>query len=208
MPQGGLYAITDGPRSDLTRVVEAALYGGAVILQYRDKTRDTLRRAEEARAVRELCTRYRVPLIINDDIELAWAVGAAGVHLGQDDGGVAAARERLGNTAIIGASCYDSLQRAHELAEAGADYLAFGAFHPSPTKPDARRATPELLHDAKALGRPLVAIGGITVDNAPPLLEAGADFLAVISGVFAANDPGDAARHYAALFKNNEVSSS
>jgi len=196
----GLYAISDGPRPDLFAAVKAVLHGGAALLQYRDKTTDSARRAFEARALRELCARFEVPFIVNDDVELALAVGADGVHLGEDDGDVAAARARLGAGAIIGASCYDSLGRARQLAAAGADYLAFGAFFPSPTKPNARRATLDLLSEAKPLGLPLVAIGGITPDNAPPLIEVGADFLAAISGVFAQADPEAAARHYAALY--------
>jgi thiamine-phosphate pyrophosphorylase len=200
LPPGGLYAITDGPRPDLLQVVEAALRGGAALLQYRDKTQDHARRIEEARALRALAARHAVPLIVNDDVELAAAIDAAGVHLGESDGNFAAARARLGAGAIIGVSCYDSLARARLLAAAGANYLAFGAFHPSPTKPNAARATVELLREAKALGLPVVAIGGITPDNAPPLLAAGADFLAAVSGVFAGADPAQAAQRYAALF--------
>ncbi len=196
----GLYAITDGPRPDLLAAVKAALRGGAELLQYRDKTADSARRAFEARALRELCARHGVPFVVNDDVELALAAGADGVHLGEDDGDVAAARARLGTEAIIGASCYDSPARARQLAAAGADYLAFGAFFPSPTKPNARRATPDLLRAARPFGLPLVAIGGITPDNAPPLVDAGADFLAVISGVFAQADPEAAARRYAAMY--------
>ncbi len=196
----GLYAITDGPRIDLLDAAEAALRGGAAMLQYRDKTGDAQRRLAEARALRDLCARRQVPLIVNDDVELARAACAAGVHLGEDDGDVAAARAELGATAIIGVSCYDSLSRARDLAAAGADYLAFGAFHPSPTKPHARHATPLLLTDARTFGVPLVAIGGITSDNARPLIEAGADFVAVVSGVFAARDVAAAAEKYAKLF--------
>ena len=196
----GLYAITDGPRDDLVEVCTAALEGGARVLQYRDKTPDAARRLDEAHALQALCTRLGVPLIINDDVELALAVGAAGVHLGEDDGALADARARLGSGAIIGASCYDSLERARRMAAAGADYLAFGAFSPSPTKPHARRATTGLLRDARRLGKPLVAIGGITADNAPALIEAGADCVAVISALFAADDVRGAARRLSALF--------
>jgi thiamine-phosphate pyrophosphorylase len=196
----GLYAITDGPRSDLFAACEAALDGGATLLQYRDKTRDTDRRLEEARALAALSARYRVPLIVNDDVELAAATGADGVHLGQDDSDIASARTRLGASAIIGVSCYDSLERARDLAAAGADYLAFGAFFPSPTKPNARKATPTLLREAKPLGLPLVAIGGITAGNGRVIVDAGADYLAVISAVFGAKDPRAAAGSIAALF--------
>jgi thiamine-phosphate pyrophosphorylase len=197
----GLYAITDGPRSDLFAACEAALDGGATLLQYRDKTRDTDRRLEEARALAALSARYRVPLIVNDDVELAAATGADGVHLGQDDSDIASARTRLGASAIIGVSCYDSLERARDLATAGADYLAFGAFFPSPTKPDARTATPSLLRNALAFGLPLVAIGGITAENGAAIVEAGADYLAVISAVFGANDVRAAACEFAVLFR-------
>jgi thiamine-phosphate pyrophosphorylase len=199
-PARGLYAITDGPRVDLLTACEAALRGGAAVLQYRDKSADMERRRSEAAALAALCARYGAPLIINDDVELAAVIGAAGVHLGEHDGDLARARARLGNGAIIGVSCYDSLERARELAAAGADYLAFGAFFVSPTKPQARRAAPGLLDAAAALGKPLVAIGGITPDNARPLIEAGADFIAVVAGVFGDANPEAAARRYANLF--------
>jgi len=201
-PERGLYAITDGPRADLVAACAAALRGGAAVLQYRDKTGDTARRRAEALALARICADHRVPLIINDDIELTAIAGAAGVHLGADDADVASARVRLGATALIGVSCYDSLERAHEAVLAGADYLAFGAFFPSPTKPLARHAGSGLLTAAKHFGKPLVAIGGITADNAQPLLDAGADFIAAISGVFAVADPASAARRYAQLFQN------
>lgn len=199
-PARGLYAITDGPRADLIDACNAAIEGGAAVLQYRDKTSDRTRRRDEAIALAALCARHRVPLIINDDVDLAAEVGAAGVHLGEDDADIAAARQHLGSDAIIGVSCYDSLARARDLAAADANYLAFGAFFASPTKPNARRATPDLLRAARAFGKPLVAIGGITPDNAQSLINAGADFVAVISGVFGQSDVADAARRYANLF--------
>jgi len=200
LPPRGLYAITDGPRPDLHAAVERALEGGATIVQYRDKTGDGERRRAESADLLALCRRFGVPLIINDDVELAAIIRADGVHLGEHDGDIDAARTRLGATAVIGVSCYDSLDRARQLAAAGADYLAFGAYFPSPTKPLARHARTDLLRDARALGLPLVAIGGITPDNAQPLIEAGADFVAAISGVFATADPRAAARRYANLF--------
>lgn len=200
LPPGGLYAISDGPRADLLDACEKALCGGAAVLQYRDKTMEHLRRGDEASALATLCARYRAPLIVNDDIELAADVGAAGVHLGKGDATVADARARLGGQAIIGVSCYGSIERARQAAQEGADYLAFGAFFPSPTKPGALRATPDLLRAAKPFGLPLVAIGGITPDNAQLLMDAGADFLAVVSGVFGATDPAIAALRYAVLF--------
>jgi thiamine-phosphate pyrophosphorylase len=200
LTRNGLYAITDGPRDDLVTACEAAIDGGAVLLQYRDKTDDAARRLAEARALADLCARRHVALIVNDDIELALASGAMGVHLGEDDADIASARATLGPCAIVGVSCYDSLERARVLAAEGADYLAFGAFYASPTKPHARKATPALLRGAKALDVPLVAIGGITAANAAPLIEAGANYLAVISAVFGARDVRGAARSFAALF--------
>lgn len=203
LPRRGLYAITDRAllAGRLLPAVEAALQGGAAVLQYRDKSSDAARRRGEAEALLALCRRYRVPLLINDDIELALAVGADGVHLGRGDGALAAARTALGADAIIGATCHDSLAFAAEAVAAGADYLAFGAFHPSTTKPGAQPAPLSVLSAAKGLGRPVVAIGGITVDNAPPLLAAGADFVAVISDLFAGPDIAERARAYAALFQ-------
>ncbi|MEP6512103.1 MAG: thiamine phosphate synthase [Dokdonella sp.] len=201
LPPRGLYAITDGPRNDLFAACTSALEGGAAILQYRDKNTGRARRLQEARALQALCKRHRVPLIVNDDIELAAAVGAAGVHLGENDAAIESARARLGETAIIGVSCYDSLAHARAAAAAGASYLAFGAFFASVTKPLARRAPVQLLRDAKPLGLPLVAIGGITPANARELIDAGADAIAVVSGLFGQPDVRAAARHFAALFE-------
>ena len=200
MPRCGLCVISGGPRDDVLARTEAALRGGAVMVQYRDKTTDRGRRAEEARALRAACARHDARLIINDDIELARTVRAHGVHLGETDATPSAARAALGSDAIIGVSCYADLSRARQLAALDVDYLALGAFYPSPTKPHARRAHPQLLRDARDLGLPLVAIGGITPDNGAALIAAGADFLAVISGVFAAPDTEAAARRYSALF--------
>lgn len=196
----GLYAITDGPRADLLEAVAAALSGGARLVQYRDKTADHSRRHQEASALRLLCDRHGAALIINDDIRLAAAVHADGVHLGETDPALAAARDVLGDHAIIGVSCYDSLERARDMARAGADYIAFGAFFPSPTKPLARRASPDLLRQSAALGVPRVAIGGITPENAGSLVSAGADYLAVISALFAAADVRAAAQRFTDLY--------
>ncbi|HSS07606.1 MAG TPA: thiamine phosphate synthase [Rhodanobacteraceae bacterium] len=200
LARNGLYAITDGPRKDLVEVCAAAIEGGAALLQYRDKTTNDERRLSEAKALARLCGRYGIALIVNDDVALATAAGAAGVHLGEDDLDVGAARALLGQGAIIGVSCYDSLERARDLAAAGADYLAFGAFYPSPTKPNARKATSDLLSGAKALGVPLVAIGGITPANGAPLIEAGANYLATVSALFGKADVRGAAQEFAALF--------
>lgn len=202
-PRRGLYAVTDGrprPPRDLAALVEAVIRGGAVMVQYRDKGTDGPRRRAEAEALAVVC-RGRVPLVINDDVELAAAVGAAGVHLGRDDPGLGEARRRLGPDAIIGISCYGEPGRAVAAQAAGADYVAFGRFFPSTTKPEAVQADLEMLRRVRPrLVVPVVAIGGITPDNAAALLEAGADLLAVVQGVFGAADPGEAAARYRAHF--------
>jgi len=204
----GLYAVTpddaDTPR--LTARAEAALAGGARLLQYRNKAASPATRLAQARALAALCRRFRVPLIINDHLELALAVGADGLHLGAEDGSLAAARARLGPGKILGASCYDRLALALEAEGRGADYVAFGSFFPSGVKPGAVRAPLELLRDAKRrLPLPVVAIGGITPENAPQLIAAGADGIAVISALFEADDVAAAARRFSALFLRREL---
>lgn len=200
----GLYAITPnqlGTGIDLSAAVALALRGGAQLIQYRDKSTDLRRRLEQAAALRTLCRAAGVPLIINDDIELARLVGADGVHLGRDDADPAAARARLGPQALIGVSCYAAYARAEAARRAGADYVAFGSFFPSPTKPLAVQAGTELLRLARReLGLPVVAIGGITSENGRALVNAGADMLAVISAVFDRPDIAAAARAFASLF--------
>jgi thiamine-phosphate pyrophosphorylase len=206
-PSRGLYAITpDEPDTNrLLARVETVLRAGASWLQYRNKAASDDLRAEQALVLQSLCSRFKVPLIINDDWALAAAVGAAGAHLGEDDGELALARHELGAGAILGASCYNDLKLARQAAFAGATYIAFGAFFASPTKPNARQASPDLLREAAALGLPRVAIGGITPDNARPLLEAGADLIAVISGVFEAPDPTAATRAYLSCFEDSHL---
>ncbi|SBV36758.1 Thiamine-phosphate synthase [uncultured Stenotrophomonas sp.] len=197
----GVYLITpDEP--DTVRLLARVrpLLAGATWLQYRNKAVDATTAREQAHALQALCAEAGVPLIINDDAALAAEVGAAGVHLGEDDGDIAAARALLGPDAIIGASCYDQLELAQRAVAAGASYVAFGAFFPSRSKATTRRAHPQLLRDAAALGVPRVAIGGLAVDNIAPLVEAGADLVAVISGVFAADDPVTALRACQACF--------
>lgn len=199
----GVYLLTpdEADTARLLQRVSAAFDGGVAWLQYRNKAVDAATRFVQAQALQALCAARGVPLIVNDDVALAHAVGATGVHLGEDDGDVAAAREALGPRALLGASCYDRLDLAQRAAQAGASYVAFGAFFPSPTKPNARRAAPQLLRDAAALGLPRVAIGGITPDNARSLVAAGADLLAVISGVFDAPDPAAAVAAYNDCFR-------
>ena len=199
-PISGLYAITDGPRPDFHAAVEAALTGGASVLQYRDKTRDHVRRLAEACWLAEACAARSVPMIVNDDIALAAECGATGVHLGADDPALALARKRLGANAIIGISCYDSIERARLAVAGGASYVAFGAFFSSSTKPSARQAGIGLLHQSADLGVPRVAIGGITPDNAHLLIEAGADCVAVISALFGTTDIRASAERFSGLF--------
>lgn len=198
----GLYAIT--PDSDDTeRLLEqaaAALQGGARALQYRNKSRDAARRLWQASLLASLCRSRGATLIINDDAQLARAVGADGVHLGRDDGDIAAARALLGPDAIIGASCYNQLDLARRAVAAGADYVAFGAVFPSATKPDAAAAPLGLFAAAAGLGVATVAIGGIHAGNAGRVIAAGADAIAVIGGLFDQLDPQAAAAELAALF--------
>ena len=204
-PRRGLYAITPDMTDTAALVarVEAVLRAGAAWLQYRNKTAPPALRAGQASALLERCRAHGVPLIVNDHVELAAGIGADGVHLGGDDGDIAAARARLGSDALIGVSCYDDAGRARAAAAFGASYVAFGAFHPSPTKPAARRAHPRLLTDSASLGLPRVAIGGITPANAGALVRAGADLVAVISGVFDAADPPAAVRAYLEAFQEH-----
>jgi thiamine-phosphate pyrophosphorylase len=197
----GLYLITPD-EMDSARLFARVqpLLAHAACLQYRNKRAEASLRRQQADGLRMLCSDAGVPLIVNDDPALAVAVGADGVHLGEHDGAIATARALLGGDAIIGVSCYDDATRARDATAQGADYIAFGAFFPSPTKPHARRAGVALLRDAQHLGLPCVAIGGITPDNARALVAAGADLLAVVSGVFDAPDPLAAARAYADCF--------
>ncbi|HET7365465.1 MAG TPA: thiamine phosphate synthase [Burkholderiales bacterium] len=190
----GLYAITPEV-SDVERKVQLALEGGIALLQYRSKACDRVQAAAIVRMARD----YGVPVIINDDVALALELGAAGAHLGRDDGDLRAARKRLGGR-ILGASCYNDLQRARDAVHTGADYIAFGSVFASPTKPAAARAPLGLFGEAKALGVPLAAIGGITLENAPRVIAAGADLLAVITDLFDAPDIRARARAYGKLF--------
>lgn len=200
----GLYAITPDTShhpSVLAEQVAAAISGGAGVIQYRCKGADAPRRRAQGEALLDVCRAHGIPLIINDDLDLACALGAEGVHLGRDDDDPRAARERLGAQAIIGVSCYDQLARAEAAQAAGATYVAFGSFFPSQVKPHAVRADPGLLSLARRhLDIPLVAIGGITPQNGGLLIEAGAHMLAVVTGVFTQPDIAAAARTYTNLF--------
>lgn len=204
----GLYAITpdcaDTP--SLLRKVRLVLEGGASVLQYRSKMADESLRSAQAQALRTLTHEFAVPLIINDDVHLAGQVEADGVHLGEADASLATARAVLGQGKIIGVSCYNRLPLAQEAVASGADYVAFGAFFPSTVKPGAVAANIELLHQARELGVPLVAIGGITAINGATLVQAGADALAVISALFDAADIRAVAQDFSKLFSQDFAS--
>ena len=197
LSNGGLYAITDSRHSGahLIQQVEQAIQGGACLVQYRAKQGSFAERRATATGLLACCRTYQVPLLINDDVALAVAIGADGVHLGRDDMPLVAARQQLGPNAIIGVSCYNQWALAKRYAD-HADYLAFGRFFSSKTKPQAAMATPELLRHAQSLACPIVAIGGINIHNGHALIQAGADFLAVVDGLF--NTPN--IRHTAQQF--------
>ena len=192
----GLYAITDSQllTGKLLPFVEAALDGGLTLLQYRDKSSDDARRLREAEALRNLCERYKAHLIINDDAELAARL-EVGVHLGQTDGPLTPARALLGRKAIIGSTCHSQIELAEQAAKEGASYVAFGRFFNSSTKPGAPTATLDILDQARSrLDLPICVIGGITLDNAGPLVEHGADLLAVVHGLLGADSTRAATR--------------
>jgi thiamine-phosphate pyrophosphorylase len=208
LPARGLYIITPDQlsTSDLLTRVEAALRGGAALVQYRNKSDDYHLRREQVKALKTLCDSHQVPLIINDDIELALVTHAAGVHLGADDGDWAAIADCAATGLAVGVSCYNDLDRAQQARAAKASYVAFGAFFPSTTKPsahDTHRVDLSLLAHARGAGTKVCAIGGITADNAATLINAGADYVAVINDVMGKNE-ADAieqrARKFAQLF--------
>jgi thiamine-phosphate pyrophosphorylase len=200
----GLYAIADTQYLDDARLIEAvthAIAGGARVIQYRDKQHTAAKRMQQAKELAAFCRRQGALFIINDDVTLAQQSQADGVHLGRDDASPAKAREQMGPQVIIGVSCYNELARAEAAQQQGADYVAFGRFFPSRTKPQAVPASLDLLREAKKKLRvPVVAIGGITPENGASLIAAGADALAVIEGVFGQADVRGAAERYARLF--------
>lgn len=204
LPTRGLYAITDTALhtgAALEHAVGRAIEGGARVIQYRDKSGDGDRRHTEAARLVRLCRRHGVPLIVNDDVELALRARADGVHVGRDDAALPAARARLGDGFIIGVSCYGDGERALLAQSLGADYVAFGAMFPSATKPHATPADIATIAELRERIRvPVVAIGGITPENGVSLLEAGVDMLAVVRGVFDCDDPATAAARYRQLF--------
>ena len=204
----GLYAITDSTLladGRLLPYVEAALKGGARLLQYRDKSDNDAQRLREADALRELCERHGAQLIINDDAELAARLNV-GVHLGQEDGSLSVARALLGRKAIIGATCHARLDLAEQAARECASYVAFGRFFDSNTKPGAPSASLDLLDQARQrVNLPIVAIGGVTLDNAPELIAHGASLVAVVHALFAADSAAEVERRahaFSELFAN------
>lgn len=202
----GLYAITDNaltPAPQLVSAVESAILGGAVLVQYRDKSSTDSERLRQASDLQSLCRDAGVPLIINDDADLALRVGAAGVHLGQSDGSLTAARRLLGDQAIIGITCHGDLELARAADAAGADYLAFGRFFQSATKPGAPPANKQVLAQARQFRRPITAIGGISADNGAELICSGADLLAVVGGLFGHPDIEHQARRLSQLFADH-----
>ncbi len=201
-PLRGLYAVTPEALSGaaLYRAAEAACGNGAVVLQYRNKSTDTVQRRADADALRAITTVCGALFVINDDIELAKACGADGVHVGRDDGGPVLARKALGRDALIGVSCYDDPALARAAARDGADYVAFGSMYASSTKPAAPPASIGRFAEVADLGLPRCAIGGITLARAPELIAAGADLLAVVSDLFDAPDIAARAGAYARLF--------
>lgn len=201
----GLYAVTpDIADTDLlVKKVEAALLGGMNILQYRNKQADHKLQTQQARALLSLCRQYNVPLIINDSVKLCLTLDADGVHLGADDGNLAEVRARLGANKILGASCYNRFDLALVAQNQGADYVAFGACFASSTKPNAPVADLNLFSQARTeLNIPTVAIGGINLQNATQVIEAGADAIAIIQAIFAADDVKLASQQFSQLFKH------
>ena len=202
--KSNLYAITDSqllPGDKLFYAVADALKGGCKLVQYRDKSSDHARRVFEAKSLLNLCNQHQAQLLINDDVELAQEVGAQGVHLGQGDTNPVAARLILGSSAIIGVTCHDSLDLAQQAIKDSANYIAFGRFFQSNTKPDARPAPISLISEARAqFGKiPIAVIGGITLDNGKQLLDAGADMLAVCHSLFSADDISAQAKKFIEL---------
>lgn len=199
----GLYAITpdESDTARLIAAVSAALEGGIAVLQYRNKQAEAALRRDQAAQLLSLCRAAGVPLIVNDDVQLALDIGADGVHLGGEDGDLAEARARLGAERLLGSSCYGSIERAQAAKNAGADHIAFGAMFPSRTKPHAKQAPLELFAQARALGLPAVGIGGVTLDNARQLVAAGAHAIAVITALFDARDISAQARAFGRLFR-------
>lgn len=204
----GLYAITDPallPQDKLLSGVQAALEGGARIIQYRDKTATEIERLKSAQSLMSLCEDFDAMFIVNDDLDLCLRAKAHGVHLGKRDGDVGLARQKLGDHKVLGVTCHNDLAYAHAMADNGVDYCAFGRVFPSLTKPDAPACKPEELVELTKVPCASVAIGGITVDNASQILNFGVDMLAVIHGVFGQTDIQQAASAFSNLFADQSA---
>lgn len=204
----GLYAITDAsliPEKNFADYVSLALDGGANIIQYRDKSNDIKKRLKQAEQLQSLCQKYNSLLIINDDVQLALDIDADGVHIGIDDSSLGNARITLGDNKIIGVSCYNQFELAQQAQNESADYVAFGSFFSSPTKPNAIPANIDLLIQAKTqLSIPVCSIGGININNAKQLISAGTDMIAVISAIFAQADIKQSAESFVSLFSEHK----
>lgn len=209
-PLAGVYALTpdDNLLPRLSALVESALQGGVKWVQYRNKIAPTALRRAEATELLRLCKAHGAKLIVNDDVWLAVEIGADGAHLGRDDlpgGSLQTARDALGSRRILGVSCYDDLARAEVAVDAGADYIAFGSMFPSVTKPQATRASLDIVSEAKRRFRvPVCAIGGITTQNAAQVLDAGADMIAVLTDLFDAMDIRKQAEKFQKLFQDRK----
>jgi thiamine-phosphate pyrophosphorylase len=198
----GVYAVTPDivDTQLLCKLVSAAIVGGASQVQYRNKLANHALQLEQARALLSICRQHQVPLIINDSIKLCLTLDADGVHLGADDGNLALARARLGVNKILGASCYNRFELAQIAQQAGVDYVAFGACFASTTKPYAPTASLDLFRQAKILGIPSVAIGGITIKNAPLVIEAGANAMAIIRAIFSVDNVESTTQQFSQLY--------
>jgi len=199
----GLYAITPdmADLNSLIQKTQSAIEGGAFMVQYRSKIHDRAVKMQQCAAILRLCREYDVPCIVNDDVEMCHILEADGVHLGEKDDNIAEVRRILGEDAIIGSSCYDQLNRAKQAQKEGASYVAFGAVFPTPTKPNAPRATLELLREAKSeIQIPIVAIGGITMNNAHDVIETGVDAIAVITSLYESNSIKETAETFSQMF--------
>ena len=204
----GVYAITDEqllPDEQFLPAMQETVAAGVQLIQYRNKSGDSALRFRQASELLALCQTRRIPLIINDDVELCAMIGADGVHLGQSDCTLSQARVRLGQEAIIGITCHQSLELAQSAQEGGADYVAFGRFYPSATKPGAPPANPAILREASnALSIPVVAIGGINAENGGLLIASGADMLAVVGGIFADRNIAENIKTLNSLFTSQQ----
>ncbi len=185
----------------LIQKTQSAIEGGAFMVQYRSKIHDHDVKIQQCAAILRLCREYEIPCIVNDDVDMCRILEADGVHLGEKDDNIAEVRRILGEDAIIGSSCYDQLERAKRAQKEGASYVAFGAMYPTSTKPNAPRATIGLLREAKPqIQIPIVAIGGITVNNAHDVIETGIDAIAVINSLYESNSIKETAETLSQMF--------